>query len=253
MRLLLLDIETAPNIGHVWGLWQQNIGLNQLIASGYVLCWAAKWLGDKEIHFDSVHQSKPKKMLKRIHKLISEADGVIHYNGKSFDMPTLNKEFILHDMLPPPPYKQVDLCQVAKSTFRFPSNKLEYIAQKLKVTPKVTRRTFVGHSLWTECMAKNPAAWKEMEKYNRGDVITLEGVYNKMLPWIRVHPNHGMYVDTGEPVCTNCGSASLQRRGHSVTATSKYARFQCMSCGTWVRGPNNVAQVKQPIMRRVVT
>ena len=56
--------------------------------SSYVLCWAAKWLGEDEIMFDSVHVSKPKKMLKRIHDLISESDAVIHYNGTKFDMPT---------------------------------------------------------------------------------------------------------------------------------------------------------------------
>ena len=133
MKILLLDIETAPNIVHVWGLWQQNVAINQIIASGYVMCWAAKWYGNGEIMFDSVNRSRPKKMLQRIHQLIGEADVVVHYNGKSFDMPTLNKEFLTYGMLPPPPYKQIDLCVTAKREFRFPSNRLEYIARQLKI------------------------------------------------------------------------------------------------------------------------
>ena len=251
MRLLLLDIETAPNIAHVWGLWQQNVGLNQLLASGYVLCWAAKWYGDKEVFFESVQHTKPRKMLKRVHDLITECDAVIHYNGKSFDMPTLNKEFLIHKMLPPPPYKQIDLCQVAKSTFRFPSNKLAHIAKELGVTEKKNNR---GHDLWTGCMNGDPECWTEMEDYNRGDVVTLEEVYERMRPWVRVHPNHGIYDEPGIPVCPQCGSGRLERRGYVRTMVNKYARYQCKACGSWTRGPDSEMpkEDRQMIMRRVV-
>jgi RNase_H superfamily len=232
MKRLLLDIETAPNVAHVWGLWDQNIGLTQLLASGYVLCWAAKWVGEEEIFFDSIHQSKPKKMLKRIHSLLDECDVVIHYNGKKFDIPTLNKEFLLHGLSPPAPYKQVDLCQVAKSTFRFPSNKLAYIAKELGVTEKKNNR---GHELWIGCMAGDPECWVEMEDYNRGDVVSLEEVYIKMLPWIKIHPNYGLYDKPGRPVCTNCGSNRLQRRGTARTMVNEYHRYQCKDCGSWMK------------------
>ena len=86
----MLDIESAPNMAFVWGLFKQNISISQIVDSGYVLCWAAKWYGDSEVHFDSVYQSRPKAMLKRIHKMLDEADAVVHYNGLRFDIPTLN-------------------------------------------------------------------------------------------------------------------------------------------------------------------
>jgi chromosome partitioning protein len=31
LKVLLLDIETSPNLAHVWGIWQQNVGLSQLL------------------------------------------------------------------------------------------------------------------------------------------------------------------------------------------------------------------------------
>ena len=68
MKTLLLDIETAPNLAYVWGIWEQNISTGQIVDSSYILCWAAKWLGEKEVMFDSIHQSTEKKMLKGIHK-----------------------------------------------------------------------------------------------------------------------------------------------------------------------------------------
>jgi hypothetical protein len=28
-KVLIYDIETAPIVAHVWGLWENNVGLNQ--------------------------------------------------------------------------------------------------------------------------------------------------------------------------------------------------------------------------------
>lgn len=228
MKILLLDIETSPNTAHVWGLWQQNVGINQLLESSYVMCWAAKWYGEKTIHFG--------KDLKKIYNMINEADVVIHYNGKKFDMPTLNKEFLLHGWTPPAPYKQIDLLRVVRSQFRFPSNKLDYVAQRLGLGKKVSHE---GHELWIKCMAGDAAAWKRMEKYNKHDVVLLEKVYNKLLPWIKGHPNHNIYGNSDHN-CPTCGSNSLQRRGfnHSITGTSQ--RFQCTKCGSWSQSVKTV-------------
>jgi DNA polymerase elongation subunit (family B) len=231
MKLLILDCETAPNIGHVWGLWQQNISLSQLMESGYLLCWAAKWLGEKGVYFNSLQHSSPKVMLSKIHELLDEADAVITYNGERFDIPTLNKEFLLAGMAPPSPYKQIDLLKVVKSRFRFPSNKLEYVCKALGVGQKMKH---IGHELWTLCMAGDRAAWSMMEEYNKNDVVILEEVYFKTLPWIKSHANHGLYQDEKE-VCPNCGSTNHQKRGFAYTLTNKYQRYQCKDCHFWFR------------------
>jgi len=241
VKILLLDIETAPNLVHVWGLWQQNVAINQIQAAGYVMCWSAKWLGEPGIMFASVYKSSAKKMLAPIHKLLDEADAVIHYNGSRFDIPTLNKEFLLHGMPPPSPAKNVDLLLTARDRFRFPSNKLDYIAKVLAVGQK-TKHT--GHELWVRCMAGDAAAWKIMERYNRNDVALLERVYKKMLPWIKQHPSFGLYEGRGM-CCTNCGSEKLQARGYSRTAVNTYKRFQCLGCGTWTRSPVTQTTTKE--------
>ena len=73
--------------------------------SSYVMCWAAKWLGKKEVFFSSIMENTHKQMIKKIYKLLEEADAVIHYNGTKFDIPTLNKEFLLLGLTPPSPYR----------------------------------------------------------------------------------------------------------------------------------------------------
>src|SRR5687768_6894842 len=102
----MLDIETAPHLSATWGLYDQNVAIDQLIEPGYTLCWAAKWYGEKEIMFESVMTGE-KRMVRRMHKLLDEADAVCHYNGKKFDVPTLNKEFLLRGLRPPAPFKEI--------------------------------------------------------------------------------------------------------------------------------------------------
>ena len=228
MKILILDIETSPHTGFHWGLFQQNISIGQLIESSTVLCWAAKWLGEKKVHFSSVYETTPIKMIKEIHKLIDEADAIITYNGKRFDMPTLNKEFLIHKLPPPSPYKDIDLINTARGKFKFASNKLDYIAQVLGVGQKTSHQ---GMPLWIECMAMNPKAWKLMKKYNCNDVILTEQVYEKLKGWIQIHPNHNVYSDG--IVCMNCGSKKLHKRGTSRTLAKTYVRVQCQSCGKW--------------------
>src|SRR5665647_1359531 len=111
MKILLLDIETSPNLVFAWKsqLWAGHIGTGQIVDSGEVLCWSAKWLGDSKVMFSGLGQHSKRKMLLGIHKLLTEADAVITYNGISFDMTELNREFLLHKMTPPAPYKNIDL------------------------------------------------------------------------------------------------------------------------------------------------
>lgn len=230
-KVLFLDIETSPNLATVWGIWNQNIAISQLIESSYTLCWAAKWQGSKEVMFDSVQKSGKRGVIKSIYNLLKEADVVIHYNGKRFDIPTLNKEFLLADLTPPSPFKQIDLYHTVRKKFRFVSNKLAYITEQLGFKGKIK----TNHKLWLDCMNGDKCAWKKMEAYNRRDITELERVYKVVLPWIENHPNLGMFTESTRPACTNCGSTHLQARGMQRSKTQSYRRYQCTNCGTWTR------------------
>jgi hypothetical protein len=188
-----------------------------------------------------VHKSSPLEMLKGIHSLLDEADVVVHYNGTSFDIPTLNKEFIKFSMSPPSPYKQIDLYRTARSQFRFTSNKLDHVAEELGLGKKIEHR---GFQLWVDCMEnKNTSAWKEMETYNVHDVILLERVYDRFKPWVKNHPNQNLYSN-GEHVCPACGGNKLHKRGTSYTISGKYQRYQCLDCKKWSR---NVKKNKESL------
>jgi hypothetical protein len=246
MRILLLDIESFPNVSYTWGLWNQNIAPSQLVKPQEVASWCAKWYGETEIMFDSVHHSSKKHMMKGIHKLLDEADVVIHFYGSKFDIPMLNTEFVKMGMLPPSPYKQVDLKKVTKDKFRFPSGKLEHVAPAVDVGSKIK----TDFDLWKQCMAGDDVSWEKMKAYNIQDVLLLERLYKKYLPWIGNHPNQGAHAPDGpELVCPTCGGKHLQRRGFRVVRLLKYPQFQCQGCGSWFR--SNIAIPNKKVARYV--
>jgi len=232
MKILTLDIETSPNLAHVWGLWNENIPLARLLESGEVICFAAKWHDQKKVLFYSVHHHGKEEMVRAAHELLSEADVVVHYNGDKFDLPHLNREFLELGLEPPAPYASVDLLKAVKRKFRFPSNKLDYVVQKLQLGAKVSTG---GYELWLACMNGSDSAWTKMRKYNKHDVVVTEALYNRVLPWIPAHPSAGLYMDMSD-VCPACGSGSLRLEGRAYTSMGVFQRYQCFDCGKWSRG-----------------
>lgn len=231
MRILILDIETSPYTALVWGVRKQYLTSRNLLDTASVLCWSAKWLGEEHTYFDSLQRNTEAGMLHNIHAMLEEADVVVTYNGNSFDLPTLNREFLKHHMVPPAPYTSLDLYQKVRRKFRFASNKLDDVLRELGFAGKTAHR---GLALWLECMQGKRDAWREMEEYNVNDVTELEELYLRILPWIDNHPNRSVF--DGRPCCTNCGSSRLHSRGTRPYRIGLYQRYQCVDCGHWVRG-----------------
>ena len=229
-KILALDLETSPNLAHVWGLFNQNIGIVQLMEWTEVICFGARWLGTDEVIFKSVYHDSKEEMLQTIWDLMNEADAIMGWNSKGFDVKHLYREFIENGMLPPSPHIDLDLMLASKRKFRFPSNKLDYFAQKMGVGAKVKHE---GHELWVKCMRNEPEAWADMKKYQIQDVDILFGVYDKLLPWIEGHPHMALF--SGEALaCPNCGSTNVRRYGSTTTTAGKFPRYVC-ECGKWSR------------------
>ena len=236
-KILLLDIETAPNRAYFWGgTWKVNINPDWIDADGYVLCWTAKWLDQKEAVFHRLKNGNHKSLLDPIHRMLHEAHAVVHYNGQSFDIPTLNKEFLTHGFTPPSPYKQVDLLLSMREGFKSPNNKLDYICKTLSIGEKLRHE---GPQLWMSCMANDAEAWAKMEQYNRRDVELLEKLYRRLLPWLKKHPNRAAME--GAEVCVYCASPNIKRDKTYLANQLRYVRYQCGDCGGWFRGTKSVS------------
>ncbi len=233
MKILLLDIETSLHKVYTFVLFKAYIPPKQIIEPTRVLCWAAKWLDQKKVHFRNEHDED---FIEKIYKMIDEADAIIHYNGKAFDMKHLNREFLLNDPPLPPPssYRNIDLLTTMRKNFKMASNKLEWVSIQLGYEGKVQHR---GVQLWIDCQeANDPKAWREIKRYNIRDVTEMEPIYYDLLPWIDNHPNWGHYVNGQKLTCRNCSSDRVKKNGIETKTIVPYQRYRCLDCGTPLKG-----------------
>lgn len=238
-KILFYDIETTPNLSHVWGHWQQNVIAH--VQEWRILCFSYQWAGERSVHysgqnsFATYYKKNPEcdlKVVEHLHKLFDEADILIAHNGDQFDKRKSNSRFLVHGMAPPAPYQTVDTLKQARRHFKFNSNRLTDLGQILGLGAKAETG---GFKLWQGCMSGDPKSWATMEKYAKQDVKLLVKVYNKLLPWMNGHPNAGLYItDTEALVCPTCGKSNqLIKRGYSYKQTRRYQRYQCKCCGRY--------------------
>ena len=240
MKILLLDIETSPMLGYSWDIWKEQGSMKFIIRDWYMLCWAAKWLDDKKIMCSALpdfqtYKQDPENDYEVVHKLwelLQDVDVVVTQNGVKFDMPKANAKFIEHGLTPPPPYKMVDTCLIARRKFGFSSNKLDDMARLLKIGQKLETG---GIDLWKNVMKGDKKAWNTMVQYNKNDVLLLEKIYKRMLPFINTHPNSNVYNETKQN-CPKCSNINLQKRGFIFLIQGKRQRYQCSKCGGWCHG-----------------
>lgn len=184
LRLLHLDIENAPMLAYLWDLKVRGwVSPKQIAENGYLLSFSSKWDGERGMQFHSIKKDGREEMLLKIRDLLEEADVVIHYNGKKFDMPMLNTEFAKAGLgvLKNPPI-QIDLLQVVKRNFKLPSYSLDYVCMTFGLGRKVATH---GLDLWKGCMKNDAKSWDKMERYNRHDVVLLPRLFKFLRPWLR--------------------------------------------------------------------
>lgn len=235
--VLVYDIENAPGLAWVWGAYDQNvIAMEQ---DWYLLSFAYKWYGGRRVGFHSIFESESfvpdttddYDLALRLAALFDRADVLVAHNGDRFDRRKVNARFLYHGIDPPSPYRTIDTKKEASRHFNNYSNSLKELGRLHELGDKTPHE---GFDLWRSCMAGDPKAWRLMERYNRQDVVLLERLYEKLLPWIGAPGtpsavNHGFW-QPGETVCPRCGSGNLIKNGHHRTSVSVFQCFQCKDC-----------------------
>lgn len=236
-KILCIDLETRPNLAYVWGLWNQNVGINQIVEQTEVICFGARWLDEEHVEIRSTHHDGKKAMIDRAWELLNEADAVMGWNSQSFDVKHLNREFLMAGLTPPSPYVNIDLMRTTKANFKFPSNKLDWVAQSLEIGEKVKHE---GFTLWTKCMAGDKQAWLDMYTYQAQDVDLLVDLYYKLRPWIKNHPNMGLFAEETF-MCSTCTNTNLQENGVARTPSGVFQQYLCHKCGSWSKGKDRLS------------
>jgi len=197
-KIWIFDIETAPILGYVWSIWQQNLSIHQIKEDWYPLTWAGKWSHEDTVIHDSLHLHDPAPneqgiarfkyneeiIVRSIWGYLDEADFVVAYHAK-FDTKKMNAKFVEFGLPPPSPYKIIDPMLTIKANFAFTSNKLDYASQLLGQEGKIP----TNWQLWQGCLDDDIMSFEEMLTYNIQDVTELETLWNQVRGWDKRSPN----------------------------------------------------------------
>lgn len=230
-RIAFIDLETAPNLGYVWGIWDQNV--IDIKDNWYILSFAVKW-GDGRVKTRALpdfplyktDKENDRDLVSELHSIFEEADIIVAHNGDRFDIRKANARFIFHGHSPPTSYNTIDTLKIARKHFKFDSNRLNDLGKYLGVGTKLPH---TGKHLWLGCMGGDPAAWRTMRKYNAQDVELLWRVYRKLRPWASSHPNLNLY--SGKKNCPTCQSGSVIKNGQRYLKTVVRQQYKCQACG----------------------
>lgn len=231
-KILILDIETRPALAYVWRLFDENVGLDQLVEPSSILSVGWKWLGKAKFEYADVwpvrSAIKRRKMLRKIHKAMSQADAVVTFNGNRFDLPKLRGEFLQAGFAPLHKIASVDVIETTKQ-MGYTSNKLAHVAPLLGCDDKTDTG---GFKLWREYMDGSRAARASMRSYNKQDVLVLEQLYKRVRPYIRTHVHIGAEAED----CPNCGSTDVSVEKTRRTRVMAIDQIRCHNCGACSEG-----------------
>jgi hypothetical protein len=242
MKTLIYDIELSKAIALVYPSHKpQYIPPSSYIEDQFMPCAAWKWLDEDEIYsacvLDDAKRFKENfrdhgLVVKALYDAIEEADILVGHNSDGFDQKHLNW-FALNEGLPPLPQKQtVDTLKLMRSVFRAPSNKLDELTnrligeRKMQTSPGMHDRVAQG----------DPAAIREMLKYNIQDARIQDKFYKFVRPWAKTHPTVRTRDYNGElvPTCQYCHSINLVRRNVRYLKSGRArAQWRCQEteCG----------------------
>lgn len=237
-KILLFDIENTPLITYTWGIWEQNV--IEVKEEWYILCFAYKWLGEKETHIVALPDFKgydkdkksDEKLVQKLWDLFNQAEVLIAHNGDAFDIKKANARFIFHGLEPPQPYKTIDTLKIARKYFKFDSNKLDYLGQYLKLGRKLPH---TGKHLWFGCMDGDRSSWDLMKRYNIQDIVLLEKVYKKLRGWATGGVNLNLIYGAVHN-CPRCHSEHIVKSGFNYTNVTAYQTYVCRNCGARPQG-----------------
>lgn len=226
-KILVWDLETS-DLRSDWG---------------FTICGGYKWLDDKEVYCPSIMdyegwQEDPtndRKLVKELHRVLSQAEMIVTFYGKGFDLKWMNSKCLEHGLPVLPNIPHVDLFFVAKSNLNLSRKSLDNIGKYLNLPKK---KFYVSGAIWKRARIGKADAIQKVIEHCKADVLMTEKLYYRLRPLVRQHPRVKGYWD-----CRSCGGNRLQRRGYTLTVTKgRQVRFKCNDCGGWSTYPEKDAE-----------
>lgn len=231
-KRLLYDIETSFCQGHFWRPgWGVNILPHQIIKHAQIICISWKWEGEDEVYnLDwGLKKQCDKTLLKKFIKELDKADEIIAHNGDRFDIKWIRTRAVFHGLEMKHTYNSIDTLKWAKKYLNLPSNKLSEICKYFNLVNKLDAG---GISTWTDIVFnKDREALDRMLHYCDGDILSLESVFNKLLPYAKPNLHYGVLRGGAKFNCPNCGSLPKWNKTYTTAAGTVQHYMKCREIG----------------------
>lgn len=249
LKILFWDIETSPCSSYHYNHWKVDIRQDQAIKQSHLLSISYAFNDEEPTGFrlspEDVKNEDDLTLIVNMIEAIEEADIIVGYNSKKFDMRVLNTRALYWDLPPIKPVKHIDLYEQVKRKFKFPSNSMGNVNAYLQLEGKLIN----DRGLWRRCMEhwnleECDQALIDMLTYNKQDIVATRDLYHRIKGWMTHTVNVGSmqnHLDrspeekvSDSPIrCSKCGSTKVAPMvgKMSYTNVKTYQMFRCDDCG----------------------
>jgi hypothetical protein len=184
-RKLFIDIESSFNIVSSWRIGSKiNLSHDNIIEEKKIICLSYSWDDSDKVQTLSWNSDGDAKLLLEFSKLLNEDVILVGHNSDGFDIPFIRTRCIYHGIPFPAKLQTIDTLKMARNSFSFNNNKLDYIAKFLGLGEKVSTG---GLQLWNDViLKKDKEALKNMIDYCENDVIITKKVYQKLQDYCQI-------------------------------------------------------------------
>lgn len=235
IKRLFFDIETGYYILKIRAFQLKNyikyFNPDDIEQEKQILIISYWWQYEDKVHRLDIRMGE-KKMLKEFIKVMGEADECVGHNGDNFDIKELRTRCIYHGVLMFPNYRTLDTLKKARSSFRFASNKLDYISKFLGIGGKLETR---GFQMWKDAVEGDEEtsnkALDEMGDYCDRDVVILADTFFVLSPFITHNNNFAVLTGKDKWDCPECGSEKVEMfRTYSTPLGVIRREMKCNNC-----------------------
>jgi hypothetical protein len=242
-RVLILDVERLDGITqqHYWDrgdLKNRYVHYETVVRQPRTTIFCAKWYDQPDvIRYAEWDNGGRPAFLRKIHRLMSEADIIVGHHVDGADVPWLKGDLHIEAGLPPlPPFKTVDTLKVLRQQFKSgaPFKSLDAFCQIVGIPAKTDR--YDREAMERAVTEKSAPDRERLVDYCAGDVLATQGLLDFLRPHIKNHP--ALFVD-GESalnVCNRCGeSETLPCAKRYVANILSYRMLKCANCLSYRR------------------
>lgn len=166
-RIAFFDIE-ASNLSPIFG---------------EMLCACVKWNDHEDIVTLVGGRTGDKKAAQSLRRELEQADFVVGYYSRRFDLPYLNTRLYTHKLAPVGLIRHIDLYPYVRGHLKLTRNRLENVEVLLEGK---TEKTHIEPTIWLQALRGNPKAVAYVVDHCQRDVLILERVFNQLVGFINL-------------------------------------------------------------------